>query len=527
MRNTIYISVICALLLNMVGCTSNFDSENTDPYGVTEEQAAIDFVNIGGYLTTMQKYIYNVTTGLQTEQNLTGDAFAQYMVPPTPFQSNRNNVTYNFVWYSQQWDITYSNEMSNLSLLVNKYNADTEYPNFYAWGQVLKIFAMQRVTDNYGPIIYSDYGAESAPYTYDSQKDVYYAFFNELDAAIDTLTTYADAGSTAFEKFDAAYGGDVAEWVKAANSLRLRLAMRLANVDPTKAQEEAEAAVSQKYGVMESNDDNFMVALGSSVHPLWYFSDSWQDCRMCATVESIMGGYSDPRLPMYFATATDADLADGTYKGIRQGIAIDSKSTYQNFSGVSSTITGSTTAQVMVAAEVSFLRAEGALRGWNMGDLTAEEYYNQGIQQSFEQYGLSSYSTYETDNTSKFADYVDPKNSTNSFSASSDITIKWDATDTNERNLERIITQKWIALFPDGQEAWSEFRRTGYPKLLPVVVNYSSGKISTADFVRRTPYPDAEYTSDAEGVAGGVTLLGGADTGGTRVWWDTGTGSNF
>jgi len=516
--------LLLALTISTVSCTSTFDDTNTNPYGVTNQSLTQDFMNVGGYFTQLQQFIYNINTSLQTEQNLTGDAFAQYMVPPTPFVSNRNNVTYKFVWYGQLWDIDYSEIMPVIHNFKQN-NVNTQYPNFYAWATILKIFSMQRVTDNYGPIIYSNYGSSSSTINYDTQKAVYYSFFTELDSAIAILTPYAKSGSTAFKKFDLAYGGSVSQWIKAANSLRLRLAMRIVKVDPVKAQAEAEEAVSQSYGVFTSNSDNFMVSLGVATHPLWTFSNGWGDCRMCATVGSILGGYNDPRLPIYFTPATDPTVS-GQYVGIRQGIDISSKSTYEGFASIGAMYGTTTQVQVMSAAEVAFLCAEGALRGWNMGG-TAKDFYNQGISLSLSQYGLSSsYTAYINDATSTFAPYTDTKNSVNSFAPSSNITIKWDDNATNEQKLERIITQKWIAVFPDGQEAWSEFRRTGYPKLLPVVVNYSGGTISTSAFVRRTPYPDDEYTTNAAGVAGGVTLLGGPDNGGTRVWWDTGA-ANF
>jgi len=512
------------LFAGVAGCTSGFEEANTNPYGVTQEDLTQDYMNVGGYFAQLQQNIYTIYSGLQVEQNLTGDAFAQYMVTPTPFMSNRNNLTYKFVWYGTRWNNDYSKIMPVILYFKNN-KIDKQYPNFYAWAHVLKIFAMQRVTDNYGPIIYSQYGSTASTIAYDTQQKVYYSFFSELDSAVNVLTNYAKEGNLAFKKFDLSYAGNVSKWVKIANSLRLRLAVRISKVDPVKAKMEAEKAINQSYGVVENNIDNFTVALNGTEHPLWVFSRGWSDARMCATVGSIMGGYNDPRLPVYFAPATDP-LVIGTYVGIRQGIDISSKSTYVDFSSLGTMYETAKSVQIMTAAEVAFLRAEGALRGWNMGG-TAEYYYNQGIGLSLSQYGLSnSYSKYINDTISTFTSYIDPKNALNSFIPSSDITIKWDDLATNEQKLERIITQKWIAVFPDGQEAWSEFRRTGYPKLLPVVVNYSGGAISTSQFVRRTPYPDEEYTSNPEGVAGAILLLGGPDTGGTRVWWDTGT-ANF
>ncbi len=119
---------------------------------------------------------------------------------------------------------------------------------------------------------------------------------------------------------------------------------------------------------------------------------------------------------------------------------------------------------------------------------------------------------------------MDPKNAANNIAAGSQwlskITIKWDDVAADEKNLERIITQKWIAIFPEGQEAWSEFRRTGYPKLFPVMINNSGGKISTTEFIRRINFVNTEYETNPKGVQKAVTLLGGPDNGGTRLWWD-------
>ena len=94
-------------------------------------------------------------------------------------------------------------------------------------------------------------------------------------------------------------------------------------------------------------------------------------------------------------------------------------------------------------------------------------------------------------------------------------------TGTNEQKLEKIITQKWIALYPNGQEAWTEWRRTGYPKLHKVTQNASGGVISSEKGVRRIPYPESKLTGeDRAYLARALQLLGGANTGATKVWWD-------
>src|SRR5665647_210898 len=160
--------LVLVIFVSMIGCTSGFESANTNPYGVTQEDMAQDHMDIGEYFAQLQQNIYTIYGDLQVEQNLTGDAFAQYMVTPTPFMSNRNNVTYKFVWYGNRWNNDYAKIMP--VILYFKRNAvDKQYPNFYAWANVLKIFAMQRVTDNYGPIIYSQYGSTNSIINYDTQ----------------------------------------------------------------------------------------------------------------------------------------------------------------------------------------------------------------------------------------------------------------------------------------------------------------------------------------------------------------------
>jgi hypothetical protein len=239
---------------------------------------------------------------------------------------------------------------------------------------------------------------------------------------------------------------------------------------------------------------------------------------MSASMDSYLNGYQDPRRAVYFTRA-----ADGNFHGVRQGIITTNWTPYtgQNISNLN--MNNSTTEIVwMTAAESYFLRAEGALLGWNMGG-TAESFYNQGIEASFLENGLAATdaATYAANNTRTPAAFTDNSGqSGNNAPAPSTVTIKFDASGSTELNLERIITQKWIAMYPDGPEGWAEFRRTGYPKLHPVVSNQSNGTINTAIQVRRIPYPQSEYTNNRAGVMTGVALLGGPDNGGTKLWWD-------
>ena len=177
---------------------------------------------------------------------------------------------------------------------------------------------------------------------------------------------------------------------------------------------------------------------------------------------------------------------------------------------------------LMTPAEVYFLRAEAAMRGWVAGG-TAEDLYNNGIKESFKQWGVKVDPTvYIDDATSVPANFEDQSEarSTYDIQALSTITIKWDESCGDEQKLERIITQKWIAMFPEGQEAWSEFRRTGYPKIFPVVKNNSSGTINTEKQICRNVFPVTEYANNNKEVQNAIEMLGGPDTGGTSLWWD-------
>lgn len=176
---------------------------------------------------------------------------------------------------------------------------------------------------------------------------------------------------------------------------------------------------------------------------------------------------------------------------------------------------------IMKVSEAYFLRAEGALRGWSMGG-SAGELYEAGIKASFNDYGISNgdYAAYISNSTGVSVDYEDPFNPGNNIAGIDKATVKWDETASQEEKLHKIINQKWIAMFPEGQEAWSEFRRTGYPKLFPVVVNYSDGVIPAGEFPKRLRFPRNDRNANLAEVEKARTMLKGEDNEGTRLWWD-------
>lgn len=524
-------------LFAAVGCTDNFEEINTNPNGITPELFEQDFNHIKGGFAPMFNNIQVLTPEwvYQLQQGLNCDIWSGYMATPTGFIGGINNTTYSLVdgWNGFIWDYGYKNVMFNAYDIANK--SKGKYDQFYALSLILKVEGMHRMTDTFGPIIYSQFGTSDATIGYDSQEEVYNLMFSELDIAVTELTKRVDAAepSTFVSTDMSGYKGDYKAWVKFANTLRLRLAMRIVKVNPALAKTEAEKAVAQKFGVFTTNADLFKIVSPVYTNPIATISDSWLDIRMSADMESILGGYQDPRLSTYFDTSAQFP---GEYKGVRTGINIAAKSDHQDFSGIGAVVR-SKEIVLMTTAEAYFLRAEGALRGWNMNG-TAQELYEAGIKASFDQRGVSGASGYIADNVKTPKNYVDPvliiddkgdvtyDGAQNNAVAVNNVTVAWDAAATNEVKLQKIITQKWIAGFPEGQEAWSDYRRTGYPKLFPVLKNYSGGTITTQFGVRRINFVQSEKAGNSGGVATGVAKLGGPDNGGTRVWWDT-TGANF
>ena len=520
-------AVIMCFSLIAASCTSKFDDFNTDNNRLTDEDLERDYLALGGLFATMQVDIIPTSdidaNEYQRAQNLTGDIFSGYMAAIGQWNGSSNNSTYN-LYYGDLNDVGFdvAYRLMGTWAQIKEKAGEYEMPTAFSVAQILKIASLHRITDNHGPIPYSRFGESSIGSPYDSQESVYKAFFTDLDGAIKELSAFvaADPDAQPLKKYDLIYKGDYVKWIKFANSLKLRLAMRISYVEPELAKEMAQEAVNNEYGVITSNADNAILqsGLGVSVYnPLEVCWGRYADCRMGASMESYLKGYNDPRLSVYFSTSG----IDSDYHGVRNGVVINNKSSYELMS--SPNVVAADPVLWMCAAQIYFLRAEGALWGWDMsgndGLSTAKDLYNKGVEVSFEHRGVSGYAAYIDDETSIPVDFVD-KVASNNATATTSIKIKWNDTAGFEESQERILTQKWLAMFPEGQEAWSEFRRTGYPKIFPVVRNNSGGTIDANKQIRRVPFPQSEYNANLTEVEKAIVLLGGADNGGTKVWWD-------
>ena len=248
------------------------------------------------------------------------------------------------------------------------------------------------------------------------------------------------------------------------------------------------------------------------------------ELKMGATIYSYLKGYNDPRMEKYFTKSTANAQPLGFY-AVRSGLKNTTQaSDYQNYSVP--TVVQTTPTYWLRASEVQFLLAEAALMGWYTND-TAENLYKKGIEMSFTENGLTTAQAQTYYNSSATpANYVDPRDSNYNVNAKSTIDKKWSAVTSTEDHLEQIITQKYLANYPNGFESWSEWKRTGYPRMFSAAYNLSNVGAQDVDAtgkdfgVRRFPFPQSEFELNAENVTAAKSLLGGADNAATNVWWD-------
>lgn len=537
MKTKAYKYIVGVLALSLF-TACDFQKVNTNEFELLPEEGLMDGISIGGPITAMQKCVFPVGTQAdgtsvanryQTAYNLAADCWSGYFGQNNNW-GGPNNLNYFLKdgWVASSYTESYSTIVPLWQDLKGK--TETQFPEVFALAQILKISAWHKATDMFGPIPYKEAGKGLITVPYDSQEEVYKAMFKELSDAIEVLTKYADNGnSKLLPNADAVYAGDVHKWVVYANSLMLRLAMRVYYADAALSKKYALQAVNHSYGVMKTKDDEAKMERGASLefkNNLDVLINQYNECRMGSSMLAYLGGYQDPRLPKYFNTSTVSQAVTvgtyGKYSGVPTGHDVSSNDAFKDSSRPA--ITSTTPTYWMRASEVYFLLAEAALHGFAVGG-TAESLYEKGIEMSFEENGIAS---------SEVADYMSSglKPSAYSFHltnpgvnvdvpAVTQATTEW--TGTDEEKLEKIMIQKWIALYPNGQEAWTEYRRTGYPKLHSTITNYSNGEVDSEVGIRRMRFPTNKSTS-AEDIANLESarklLRGGLDKAGTRLWWD-------
>ena len=519
LRKLVWAPIACLIFAATLSCDDDFAELNTNPLALSTDKLAESDVLLG---QAFAQATYTSNMGLhwrmQISQSLFSDLWSGYYATTyVGFDSDR--FTQVGRWADLAWGSFYGVAAPQVKIVEDIATANG---NNVAMGmaKVVKVNGYSRMTDYWGPVPYSSFGNEELSVPFDSQQDMYASFFSELDAASSALA----GGGSAFGGSDLVYGGNGSKWRKLAESMRLRLAMRIRFVDPATSKTQAEKAYSSG-ALITSNDDNaFIATSGDNRNPLETITD-WGEFRMSATMEGILKGFDDPRRMKYFdpATAGDQDGDGDPYEGLQNGQTKVALGTSKN--PVTSDVNvyfrdvaqggANPPLEWLQAAEVHFLLAEAALAGYNVGG-TAQSYYESGIKVSMERWGAAD--------AAAIAAYTASNNTPVSFDggttpASSDITVAFNTGD-NEKALEQIITQKWIALFPNGWEAYAECRRTGYPKQLPRVQS-DNPDVPVDQIPARMVYTSSEYTNNAEAVQAAVSSSElGSDKNNVKLWWD-------
>ena len=494
--------IILFLIVGTFGCSEDFGDMNTPSDAVTEVNPSYFFSNM----------VQGVFANYQRNHNLYDDFYSQYWANTVSgFESPR----YEYVdgWIGNQWKEFYTDHLTE-ALAISSQNADNEFAvDQIALSEIWNCYFWSRMTDTYGDIPYTGAGVgEATPYT--SQQEIYTDLFARIDAAVKSIT--GDAAQQNYGEFDHVYKGDVEKWKRFGNSLRLRLAMRLSNVDPAKAQAEVSAALNGSGGVFTSNADVAKVRMWSKG---WYdylhqMAWNWDNIRSSETFTNYLYGLSsvdeDPRAPIWFAYKVEGQPVTKEvagfekYEGLENGwntvpanadedhCTINLEGGYVDFVGDGDA--DGMYCPVMFYSEVLFLQAEAALRGWASGDANA--LYKAGVQASMDYVG------------------VDPAD------AQAYIDGLPDLTGSNEAKLKQIITQKWLAGFPNGVEAWADFRRTDYPDItLPFEGVSGNSSVAQGTWVKRVRYPDNEHEQNQVSMPSDMNTLD-TDRMDKRVWWD-------
>lgn len=507
-----------SLLILFTACTDNFESLNTHPIKPNPETDMTEAERVGTLIPIMLYLIHNTQENQsQMIEQMVGNQYGGYMTTTNNWQGT-NFGTFNPSndWVQYPFNKIFVDFYSNY-FTIKDITQSKGY--IYAWANVIRVAAMLRVVDTYGPIPYSKMGGGQFAVEYDSVEDIYHTMISELNESINTLTVFVEENkgrTVPIAEYDLIYNGDFKKWVKLANSLKLRMGVRIANVDAEYAKNVINEAISG--GPIDSNEDNAF--LPTADNPYTKSANDWGDLAINAMLSAYMNGYNDPRISVYMTKT-----ADEAYRGVRMGISNINKTIYSSSAYSKPTFKKDSPLMVYCAAETYFMKAEASLQGWIPGGADqAKIYYEAGIETSMDQHKVMI-GTYLAGITSP-ARYTDPNGNVSAPTFSS-ITVSWDnGSNTTAMKLEKIITQKWLANYPSGFEAWCDHRRTGYPQMITVRNNLSSasyiGSITNSKtrLVRRLPYPASEYSGNATNVKNAVAnLLGGADTGATDLWW--------
>lgn len=485
------LSLIVVLGVLLSSCTKNFDALNTDPNNPSS-------ANPEWLLTAAQKRAMDEMWD-EWMNGRTGMYYAQYWAATSYTEESRYQIRESV--NNAYWTGVYAGALADLVQLkkLNDANPTDASANQNAIADIMIAWQMQIVGDFYGAAPMADalQGIDNPSPKFDDLPSIYTQCLDLIDNALANL----DASKPSFGAGDVMYGGDVNAWKKFANSVKLRIGMRMADVDAAKAATVvAEAAAA---GVMETNADNAVFSYQSAAPNNNPQNENWktrQDFCPSEVLVNYMLGVNDPRLSAYAAPA----LNSGNYVGMPYGLTNADATAIPNddVSMPSATVLAASAPGIyMDAAETHFALAEAVERGFISGD--AATHYAMGITASMEFWGV-------TDAT-VISDYI-----TNNPYDSGD----W-------KNV--LGTQKWLALYMQGLQGFFEYNRLDFkqPGGADLFVMPADGSPFTSldgDLASTTPkrmtFPIDEYDLNSTNAASAQTYVGGSDSKANKVWWD-------
>ena len=519
----------------------NQEEINTNIYGVSDDDLRLGGLDYGTALMDMEQQVISIgspneTTGpgndLQATDLISSGSYIGY------FGNNNNwshNIEASWNFVDGRMDYIYNQLYTDVTkpwVTIYKLAKDSQKPSdkrILAIANIVKVMGWLRATDAFGPIVYTQAGSGSITPTPDSQEVVYKGMLKELSEATAVLR---DAQVKILPNSDLVYDGDPASWVRLANSLMLRMAVRVHFKDQALAQEYITKATDPANGGLIVQANQVAKVASSSKLPLRspYLAsvDEYKETRMGATIWAYLDGFKDPRNEKLFKEAEDPRIElYGLPKRMPLAPTGSQPKTDERAKASVPRVIEKNEVIWFRASETKFLLAEAALYGLYNNE-SVQSLYEAGIKLSFEELGASGAKEYYSQEDVKPSELSSAMNSifSSPYSdniANGNIVPLWDENASQEKKLQRIITQKYIALYPNAIEAWTEYRRTGYPYIMKPQDGTAITRIGGVyGGKQRTPerfsFPASSYSNNPN-LSVIPKLLGGKDEGITKLWW--------
>ena len=357
--------------------------------------------------------------------------------------------------------------------------------------RILKVYIYWVMTDRWGDIPYSKALLGDPNVDFDTQESIYKDMIKELTEAVAKFDNGAPI------KGDIAYNGDISKWKKLANSMRMLMALRLSKVYPAASDYAAtqfKAALADGAGSIAVNSDNFTLNYPGSnfKNPYYNMYDGRKDYGESETMTSLLASLgNDARQTVFGATLNGEASSKGVPYGRNRDFLITWTASNPDYTYVFAPTYRAEKSPLAIvrAASVLLARAEAADKGWTAESVTT--LYTNGVNASYDQWGLAL--------------------PAGSYFANPNVSLG--ATGTNA---QKIAIQQYVAYYPDGIQGWSNWRRTGFPALIPAPNGTNTPKV----IPRRFMYGTTDYSLNATGVAAAVTKISGGDKMDSKVWWD-------